>query len=133
VPGRAIAFADGSGLDVTQAPDGTLIEARYIENQIYAYRPVEEASSAVAVKSVFPRRGGLAGGSTLTIYGQNLEKNGEFPSVSVGGSSCAVQSASDNKLECTLPGGSGTVDVVVNVGDESYTFFSGYRYIAGVP
>ena len=133
MPGRAIAFAGGSGLDVTQAPDGTLIEARYMQNQIYAYRPVEEASSTVAVKSVFPRRGGLAGGSTLTIYGQNLEKNGEIPSVSVGGSSCAVQSVSDNKLKCTLPGGSGTVDVVVNVGGESYTFFSGYRYIAGVP
>jgi len=42
-----------------------------------------------------------------------------------------VQTSSDNKVQCTLPGGSGTVDVVVEVGGQSYTFSSGYRFITG--
>jgi len=130
--GKPIKLADGRGLDVTQAPNGSLIEARYTDSELYGYKPVEAASSAVAVKSVFPRRGGLAGGSTLTIYGQNLKKNGASPSITVGGSNCVVQSTSNRKLKCTLPGGLGTVDVVVTVGGESYTFYSGYRYISGV-
>jgi len=129
--GQAIQFAGGAGLAVTQAPDGSLIEARYTGSELYGYKPVEEASSAVAVKSIFPRRGGLAGGSTLTIYGQNFQKNGASPSITVGGSNCVVQSTSNKKLKCTLPGGLGTVDVVVTVGGESYTFYSGYRYISG--
>lgn len=130
--GQAIKFAGGRGLDVTQAPDGSLIEARYSDSELYAYKPVEADSPAVALKSVFPHRGGQAGGSTLTVYGKNLKKNGASPSITVGGSNCAVQSATNNKLKCTLPGGSGTVDVVVSVGGETYTMYSGYRYISGV-
>lgn len=129
--GKAIKFAGGKGLDVTQAPDGTLIEARYSDNAIYAYTPVEAGTSAVAIKSIFPRRGGKAGGSTLTVHGKNLKKNGATPTVKVGGSNCAVQWASNDKLQCTLPGGSGKVDVTVNVGGESYTFSAGYRFVDG--
>lgn len=128
---QPIRLAGGKGLDVTQAPNGSLIEARFSDNQLYAYAPKEVASSAVAVRSIFPHRGGKAGGSTLTVYGSNLNKNGGNPSVTVGGSQCNVIWSSGNKIQCTLPGGSGTVDVVVGVKGESYTFKSGYRFIAG--
>ena len=128
---KPIKLVGGKGLDVTQAPNGSLIEARFSDNQLFAYLPKEESSSALAVKSVFPHRGGKAGGSTLTVYGNNLKKNGGNPSVMVGGSQCIVNSSSDNKIQCALPGGSGTVDVVVSVNGESYTFKSGYRFITG--
>jgi len=107
------------------------VEARFSDQAIYGYKPKEAATSSVAVKSVFPHRGGQAGGSTLTVYGKNLKKGGANPIVTVGGSNCAVQSANNDKLQCNLPGGSGTVDVVVNVNGESSTFKSGYRYITG--
>lgn len=124
-------LAGGSGLDVTQAPDGSLVEARLSGMAIYGYKPKEAGTSSVVVKSVWPYRGGQAGGSTLTVYGKNLKKGGANPIVTVGGSDCAVQSASNGNLQCTLPGGSGTVDVAVKVNGESYTFKSGYRYVTG--
>ena len=130
-PMKPIKLAGGKGLDVTQAPNGSLIEARPSDNALYAYLPKEASSAFLAVKSVFPYRGSSTGGSTLTVYGKNMKKNGGSPSVTVGGSSCAVQWSSAGKLKCTLPGGSGTVDVVVSVSGESYTFKAGYRYISG--
>ena len=116
------------GLDVTQAPNGNLFEIRYPENEIYVQKPDEASTGELRVNAVFPRRGGLAGGNSLSIYGFNLNKN---PVVTVGGSSCPVQTASATKIVCKLPGGSGTVDIVLTAGKATYTFKRGYRYIAG--
>lgn len=118
------------GLGVTQAPDGTLVEIRHADNSVWIHRPKETATTKLIAKSVFPRRGGRAGGTPLTIYGVNLNKNGN-PTVRVGGSSCPVTFVSATKLRCTIPGGTGTVDVVVTSGAESYTFQKGYRFILG--
>ena len=60
--------------------------------------------------------------------------NFALPSVTVGGKACPVVTAllTSTIIECTLPGGSGTVDVVVtNSGNLSYTFKRGYRFITG--
>jgi len=61
----------------------------------------------------------------------NFKKGGVTPTVALGNNACNVVSSSDTEIKCKLPGGSGTVDVKVTVGSESYTFQSGYRYIAG--
>jgi len=124
-------LAGGKGLDVTQAPDGSLIEARFEDMALFGYKPKEAGTSSVVVKSVWPYRGGQAGGSTLTVYGKNFNKNGGAPTVTVGGSNCAVQWSNNDKLLCTLPGGSGTVDIIVTVNGESSNFKSGYRYVRG--
>lgn len=122
------------GLGVTQAPDGSLLGVQYSINQLWVHIPVEPATTKVQVNSVFPRRGPVAGGSTLTIYGTNLLKGGlGQPTVRLGGFPCPVTSATAKKIKCILPGGSGTVDVVVSVGGESYTFQRGYRFITGLP
>ena len=119
------------GLGLTMAPDGSLIEVRYPLNEVWLHRPDEPARGDLWVNAVFPRRGGQAGGGTLTVYGANLTKNGPSPTVTVGGFSCPVTLATSNKIQCTLPGGSGTVDVVVSSGADSYTFLDGYRFITG--
>jgi len=109
------------------------VDTRYLTGAVYAYTPSEAATSALVVKGVFPRRGPVAGGSTLKIYGINFDP-ATTTSVTVGGSSCPVVSVvSSNKIVCTLPGGSGTVDVVVSTASESSTFERGYRYITGLP
>ena len=127
-----VGLVGGKGLGVTQAPDGSLVQVQYSVNQLWVFIPVEAATSEVKVNSVFPRRGSVAGGSTLTIYGKNLVKASVQPTVSVGSFPCSVVSATATKIKCTLPGGTGLVDVSVSVGAESYTFKKGYRFITGV-
>jgi len=126
----ALPLVGDDGLDVAQAPDGTLVDARVGSNAIYYHKPVEPPTTDMVVKGVFPTRGSQVGNSTLDIYGINFSGT---PIVSVGGSNCPVTSVSSTKIECTLPGGTGTVDIVVTLGPETSTFNNGYRYITGVP
>ena len=65
------------------------------------------------------------------IFGENFDR---VVSVKVGGRECIVTSLSTSKLECTIPGGTGTVDVVTTGNDgTSYNFEKGYRYVTGLP
>lgn len=119
-------------LDIVQGPDGTLFTAAHSINAIKFYAPDEEEarSEILNIKSVFPRRGPEQGGSTLTIYGDNLYLGG-FPSVTVGGKACAVQNPSDDStITCTLPQGNpGSADIVVTSGLKSNVFHNGYRFV----
>lgn len=126
----ALILVGSSGLGVAQAPNGNLIELRYNSNVIFVQRPTEAATTALKIFSVFPNRGGLAGGTLLKIYGVNFGSN---PTVFVGSGACPIVVATftPTYIECTLPGGSGTVDVAVSSGSASYTFARGYRYIVG--
>jgi IPT/TIG domain len=128
----AVPLAGYGGLAVTQAPDGSLVEARHVAGTIYIQKPVEPPSSAMDIKSVFPRRGRLAGNSKLMIFGVNFSGS---PIVDVGGNPCTnVVLVSSNKIECILPAGTvGRNDVVVSIGATSDTFVNGYRYITGLP
>jgi len=117
------------GLDVTQAPDGTLIECRLPENNLHFHKPKEPDTTTMSVKSVFPSRGPLAGGNVLDVYGVNFGTTGAI--VQVGNLPCPVISQSSTKIECTLPTGAAKdlYDVTVTVALESYTFKKGYRYV----
>jgi IPT/TIG domain/Glucose / Sorbosone dehydrogenase len=121
---------DPQALSLTQAPDGTIISCSVGSNMLSFHKPNELPTTAMQVKSVFPRRGGQAGGNTLTIFGVNF---GASPTVTVGGGPCTVISAIATKIECTVPGSTGTVDVVVTAGGQTYTFQKGYRYVTGLP
>jgi len=121
---------DFNVLDVTQAPDGTLISCSLGDNALHYHKPVEDPTSELQVKSVFPRRGGQVGGNKLFVFGVNF---GAGATVSVGGSPCPTTSIEATKIQCTMPGGSGTVDVVVNLGAQTYIYQNGYRYITGLP
>jgi IPT/TIG domain/Malectin domain/Glucose / Sorbosone dehydrogenase len=128
----AVPLAGNGGLAVTQAPDGSLIDARHTEGSCYIYKPVEAASSMMDIKSVFPRRGGLAGGSQLMIFGVNF---GGLRNVTIGGSACSNATlVSPTKITCILPPGTvGRKDVTVSTSSASDTFVKGYRYITGRP
>ena len=126
-----LGLVGAKGLGVTQAPDGSLVQVQYSVNQLWVHIPAEEATSELQVNAVFPRRGSVAGGSTLSIYGNNLVNGGIQPTVSVGGFACSILSATAKKIKCTLPGGVGTVDITVTVDAQSYTFKKGYRFITG--
>jgi len=123
------------GLAITQAPSGEIVEARYEDAEVWFHRPKETATSTLIVYSVFPERGGKAGGNSLHIYGRNFGKG--TPTVKVGGSACPVVISKTgtkyDRIECTMPGGSGTVDITVTIGNEVTIFPKGYRYISGVP
>jgi glucose/arabinose dehydrogenase len=120
------------GLDLTQAPNGNLIEMRYQNETVYFHKPLESPTTALIAKICFPRRGPNAGGNRLTVYGVNFNVNSPTVTVTVGGVDCPVTSVSATRIDCTLPGGSGTVDIVVNNGPFSSTFQKGYRYISGI-
>jgi len=129
----AINLGGQDSLSIAQAPDGTIISANYNQNNLFYYAPIEPATSQMSIKSVFPRRGALAGGSTLHIYGVNFATG--TPTVTVGGKQCtgAVRKSA-TKISCTLPlGTKGAVDVTVTTGTSTSTMPKGYRYILGKP
>jgi IPT/TIG domain/Glucose / Sorbosone dehydrogenase len=122
---------DVDALDVTQAPDGTLISTSLERNALHFHKPIEQPTTNLKVNSVFPGRGSQVGGNTLKIFGVNFNNP---TTVVVGGRTCTVTLDTSTKLECTMPGGSGTVDIVVSSGNGlRYTFARGYRYITGLP
>jgi hypothetical protein len=126
-----IPLVGAAGLDVTMAPNGNLIEVRLSSNSLGIHVAKEAATSVLQVKSVFPRRGGQAGGTKLTIYGINLGSK-TSTSVTIGGQSCPIISATATLVDCVVPGGVlGTVDIVVSGIAGSYSFQRGYRYISG--
>jgi hypothetical protein len=127
----ALNFIGNAGLDIVQSPSGTLIEARLVDNSLFAHKPIEPTLSIVYINAVFPRRGGTAGGNTLKIYGVNFNLGNET-NVSVGGSQCPTTLITSTIIACTLPGGSGTVDIVVTTSEGSSSFLNGYRYITGL-
>jgi IPT/TIG domain len=128
-----IPIVGNSGLDLTQAPNGNLIEVRLLTSSLFVHAPKETATTALQIAAVWPRRGGQAGGNKLAIYGRNL---GTITSstVSVGGKNCPIVTAAVTSIVCTLPGGTAgsTVSVIVTGVAGTYIFERGYRYIAGV-
>lgn len=120
------------GLTLTQGPDGTLFVVKNDEGQVTYLSPNESiATDDIDIKSIFPRRGPRAGGSILTIYGDNLDWQG-VPTVKMGNKACPlVGAATSSKISCRIPSGTGTVDIVVKSGPQSDTFSRGYRYISG--
>jgi glucose/arabinose dehydrogenase len=122
-----------NSLDVTQAPNGVLIDIRYNADSIFYYKPKEPNTTQLTVTTAFPRRGPAAGGNTLHIYGSNLVvSGGPVTKVTVGGTNCPITSSSEPEIDCTLPGGFGAVDIVVSIGESISTFEKAYRYISGV-
>lgn len=125
-----IPLVGDDGLSVTQAPNGNLIEVRLNTNSLHYHMPNEAPTTALQVKAVFPRRGGKAGGTKLSVYGVNLN-SGSGLTISVGSSSCPILTTSATRVDCTLPGGNGTVNVIVSSSAGNYTFQNGYRFITG--
>jgi IPT/TIG domain/Glucose / Sorbosone dehydrogenase len=132
----AIELGGNNGLSVTQAPNGNLIDGRFDQNEGYVYTPDEPTTTQLMIYSVFPRRGGLAGGSTLTIYGANF--NDSKIKVFIGATICSnhIVSSANSIIRCTIPASTiiGLKDVVVeNSPGNSKTLSNAYRYIKGTP
>jgi IPT/TIG domain len=128
----ATRLTGNDGLVVVQAPNGILMDGRYQSGAVYFYEPVEPAVTALEIKSIFPVRGGLAGGSTLHLYGVLF--SGSI-TVTVGGNPCTnVVLVSAQHITCLLPMGVlGKADVIVSNGGETDTFTKAFRYITGLP
>jgi Glucose / Sorbosone dehydrogenase/IPT/TIG domain len=123
-----------NALDMTQAPNGNLVEVRYSVNQLHYVRPIEAVTTQLVVNTVFPVRGPNAGGNVISIYGVNFNMNGPNVTIMIGGVSCLqVTIISAQQVDCTVQGGTGHNDVVVSNGASSSTLAKGYRYISGLP
>jgi IPT/TIG domain/Glucose / Sorbosone dehydrogenase len=125
-----------SGLDVTQAPNGVLIQTRLPTEDLVVFSPIEIDDGKLVVKSVFPRRGGEAGGNKLDIYGVNFDLGSTNSSLSVqlGESICPISTIRATKIVCIVPGGvKGTVNLTVTNGNQTSSFDRAYRYITGRP
>ncbi|XP_043073568.1 PKHD1 like 1, tandem duplicate 1 [Puntigrus tetrazona] len=77
----------------------------------YTYR----SSLTPVITSVTPRRGGTAGGTTLTITGSGFSSNVNEVSVTIAGSVCDVQSASESQIICVTNAQSRSQDTQVRV------------------
>lgn len=126
-----------NSLDVTQAPDGTLVVAQYLVGSVAYYRPVEDILTGADLKiyGVFPRRGPLPATPRLTIYvSTSVWLDGS--TVMVGNADCPILSTSRTEIVCgpVTATVSGTVDVVVALGNGAKkTFKRGFRFITGLP
>lgn len=127
----AIPLVGDNTLSVTQAPDGSLIDTRYVTNQIFVHTPIITPNPNLLVFGVFPRRGGEAGGYILSIYGKNFQKG--TPLVQVGERKCPLISVKPKRIMCRVYGGIGKVDVRVIIEKERVTLTEGFRYIRGRP
>jgi Glucose / Sorbosone dehydrogenase/IPT/TIG domain len=130
----AIALTGDGGLAVTMAPNGNLLEARFETGAIYVHRPIEPMSSETKIYTVFPRRGGLAGGTTIKIYGTNFVPSKMV--VYIGTSLCMNPIVTDQNtvIRCTIPPSItlGRKDVMVENGaGVRVTYSLAYRYIRG--
>jgi glucose/arabinose dehydrogenase len=124
----------GTGaLDVTQAPNGNLIDFRYESNFVTYYAPVDAPKTIPVVNTVWPYRGPASGGNMLSIYGQNFGSVIADAAANVGGVACPIVSVTPVLIECLLPGGMGTVDVKVTIVNTVATYEKGYQYITGLP
>lgn len=86
-------------------------------------------TTSPAIWSVTPNRGPAAGGNTVTIAGNYLDR---ATSVTFGGAAGTNISASANEITVTAPAGSpGAVDVVVTTPGGSATASGAYTYIVG--
>lgn len=131
----AIELTGDNGLAVTMTPNGNLIDARYETNECYVYKPEEPLTTSLKIYTIFPRRGKVQGGSTLSIYGTNFVST---VTVLVGGLVCSnVQWISSTHIKCTIPPSSnGTVGsrtIEMYKESEQATFVDGYKYILGRP
>jgi hypothetical protein len=132
----AIELGGDNGLSVTLAPNGNLIDARFDDNDGYVYKPDEPSTTEIKIYSVFPRRGGLPGGSNLAVYGANF--NGSNVRVFMGTTPCLnpIVNNVNTIIWCTIPASSnvGLKDVVVeNSPGNRKTLSNAYRYITGTP
>jgi hypothetical protein len=130
----AIELIGDGGLTVTMAPNGNLVEARLETNAIHVYRPVESVSTRLTIYNIFPRRGGLAGGAILSIYGRNFV--GRQIVVFIGTSICTnpIIHISQTMIQCRIPPSmvTGRKDVIVeNENGVRETFAMAYQYIRG--
>lgn len=123
---HAVTGGPYDGLAVTQAPNGNPVDAWYKSSVCLFFHPNEPTNTDSVVKSVSPRRGVLAGGTKLSVYGINFAGLGA--TVSVGGQPCTnVFVVSSTKMECRLPTGTiGGKYAVVTIGGRSDIFANGY-------
>lgn len=139
-----------SGLDITQAPNGNIIEINFANDSISVITPVIadeiiSSSDVMIVTTVFPRRGPNTGGNTLSIFGVNFVSppatttisTDLLTNVTIGNVPCRnIVVLSSTRIDCVgIPGGYGTVDITVSVTGGRYissTFERGYRYISGL-
>ena len=130
----AIELTGDGGLAVAMAPNGNLVDARLSANAVYVYRPLEPVSTVLTIYTVFPRRGGLAGGSILSIYGRNFV--GPQIVVFIGTSLCKnpIVSESSTIIRCQIPPSTitGLKDLVVeNQNGVREIYIRAYNYVRG--
>lgn len=137
----ALAMGIGtSGLSLTQAPDGTLIDIRYGASAVYYHKAIEADTTTLKVHSVFPRRGPAVGGYLLNVFGVNLDSVVAvviFDAENNGAECPIVSIISPIKLTCTMPPGDRGTTVNIQVTSnptkgETYQFLRGFRYITGL-
>jgi hypothetical protein len=132
----AIEIGGNNGLAVAQAPNGNLIDVRFDSSELFVYKPDEPVTTQLMIYSVFPRRGALVGGSTITIYGVNFD--GPAVKVFIGTSACSNLTVNTDRtiVRCTLPPSTtiGLKDVVVETSlGVRKTLSQAYKYIKGMP
>lgn len=100
------------GITFVENAHGDLIFPRLTKKKVFVLRPVTSARADLFVAGAVPFRHGLAGGTALTIGGQNF---GLDPSVTVGANACVIVTSSKTEIKCTVPAGSsaGAADVTV--------------------
>lgn len=122
--------SDG-GLDITQGPSGQLYTAKYKGGKVRFLKAQEPSTDELTLNSVFPRRGHVAGGTTLHLFGENFNTHG-IPSIVVGDKICLLASLGVSKATCILPEGFGRKNITMSAGNQTSILVAGYRFITGV-
>lgn len=132
-------------LDVTMGPDGSMFDTRYASDAVYHYKPFDFFTPTnPTIYTVFPRRGSVEGGQTLTVYGVNLWSSSTTTKIMMGENECVIRTVpsppTPKKIQCVIPPypfpERKTVDVTAIISSNprnKIVFEKGYRYITGKP
>lgn len=113
-------FADTSGLSVAMDRRGALVMPQVMQGRVLLLTPRAPIPRAPFLTSVWPVRGPLAGGNTVTLTGVGLwapaaAGDGGLPSVVFGGMPCgdvAPMGTDGSTVTCTVPPGRATARAV---------------------
>ena len=111
--------------DVGYVPVGTRsIDVHVAEMGTAEFTGTQEVNSDAELFSVSPTSGSTEGGQYVTITGNGFIEEGA--SVTIDGNPCTIHYINISFISCITPSGTaGTVDLIVTIGDYTYTGTSG--------
>lgn len=125
---EAASWPDGPARNVTIANDSTNLTKLKFPAPGFDFDAAGVDAEAPSNVALNPAEGPDAGGTVVTIHGDNLEGVTDVTFNAVSGTDLDVSTADDGVISVTTPAGTGAVDVVLVDASGNTTLTGGFTY-----